>query len=168
MDDFTLHRIGEVSTGRASADTGEATVTLDAPYRDGLKGLSAFSHVNVLFWCHQMDNPEYRGYTVFPKVYRTGPDEIGVFATRSPVRPNPVALTACKVRSIDEERGTLTVTGLDAEDGSPVIDVKPYLPSEDRVRDAGVPEWCGHWPSCVEESAEFDWSNELLIPGEST
>ena len=161
MNEFTLQQIGTVT-----ADGERATITLEPDYRDGLKELNGFSHVNVLFWCHHLDIPEYRSYVLFPKVYRTGPDAIGVFATRSPVRPNPIAVTTCAIVEVDEAAGTMTVTGIDAEDDSPVIDIKPYLPCEDRVRDASVPEWCSHWPTTVEDSATFDWSNELIPQGE--
>ena len=129
-----------------------------------MRELEGFGHVNVLFWCHHLDVPEYRSYVLFPKVYRTGPEQIGVFATRSPARPNPIAMTTCPVVAIDEAAGTLTVDGIDAEDDSPVIDIKPYQPCEDRVRDSRVPDWCSHWPGSVEESAAFDWSDEVIVP----
>ena len=161
MNEFKLKQIGTIATS-----DGRSTITLDEPFRAGLQALAGFGYVNVLYWCHGMDNPGYRQYVSFPKCYSKGPDPIGVFATRSPVRPNPIALTACPVLSVDEGAGTLEVTGLDAEDGSPLLDIKPYLPSEDRVKDAVVPDWCSHWPSNVEESEGFDWGAEMIIPGQ--
>jgi len=49
----------------------------------------------------------------------------------------------------------------DADNGSPVIDLKPYTPSLDRVENPSVPEWCRHWPKSLEKSADFDWDSEM-------
>ena len=109
MSEFTLQQIGSIA-----AKDGRSTIAVDEPYREGLRALAGFGYVNVLFWCHGLDSPEYRKYVTFPKCYSRGPDPIGVFATRSPLRPNPIALTACSVLALDEKAGTITVSGLDA------------------------------------------------------
>jgi tRNA-Thr(GGU) m(6)t(6)A37 methyltransferase TsaA len=159
MNEYRLHQIGTITR-----DGERSLITLDAPFRAGLLELPGFSHVNVVYWFHGLDNPEYRSYVSFPRTYTNGPDPIGVFATRSPVRPNPIGLTTCPIVSINQGTGVLTVTGLDAEEGSPLLDLKPYHPSEDRVRDANVPKWCSHWPSCVEDSVNYDWEKEMVYP----
>jgi tRNA (Thr-GGU) A37 N-methylase len=96
-----------------------------------------------------------------PKPYKKSPAAMGIFATRSPVRPNLIALTAVQVISIDYEKGNIEVAYIDANDGTPVLDIKPYTPSLDRVEKPSVPKWCGHWPMSLEQSEDFDWENEM-------
>jgi tRNA-Thr(GGU) m(6)t(6)A37 methyltransferase TsaA len=91
--------------------------------------LDGFSHINVLWWCHKCDSEEARNILEVKKPYRKAPDIIGVFATRSPVRPNPIALTAVQVIGIDHAAGTIQLAYIDADDGTPVLDIKPYTPT---------------------------------------
>jgi tRNA (Thr-GGU) A37 N-methylase len=86
---------------------------------------------------------------------------MGIFATRSPVRPNPIALSTSQIIHINHNKGIIQVAYIDANDGSPVLDIKPYTPSLDRVEAPGVPEWCHHWPMSIEQSGAFDWENEF-------
>jgi tRNA (Thr-GGU) A37 N-methylase len=81
---------------------------------------------------------------------------MGVFATRSPERPNPIALTTTEVMSIDFEEGIIKVTFFDANDNTPILDIKPYTPSFDRVETPDVPVWCSEWPKSTEESGNFN------------
>ena len=92
---------------------------------------------------------------------KKAPAVMGIFATRSHIRPNPVALTVVQVIRVDYDDGIIQVAYIDANDGSPVLDIKPYTPSLDRVEIPGVPEWCSHWPKSIEESGSFDWGNEF-------
>ena len=82
---------------------------------------------------------------------------MGVFATRSPARPNPIALTTSEIINIDFTNGMIRVTFIDANDNTPVLDIKPYTPSFDRVETPGVPVWCSEWPKSTEASGCFDW-----------
>ena len=75
---------------------------------------------------------------------------MGIFATRSPIRPNPIALTAVEKLHIDYEKGVVQIAYIDANDGSPVLDIKPYTPSLDRIEAPEVPAWCAHWPKSLE------------------
>lgn len=77
------------------------------------------------------------------------------------MRPNGIALTSVYVTYIDHENGIIGLGYIDANDGSPVIDIKPYIPSIDRVENPKMPDWCKHWPKCVEESGDFDWESEF-------
>jgi tRNA (Thr-GGU) A37 N-methylase len=78
------------------------------------------------------------------KPYKNAPDVFGFFATRSDYRPNPIGLSVFPVKSIDIKKGIVGVYYLDAEDGSPVIDIKPYHLAVDRVRNVATPSWCSH------------------------
>lgn len=151
---FELHAIG-----RVTSDAGTTRLAIDEPYREALAGLDGFSHVHVLCWFHLFDEPEYRAITTSERPYRDAPDRLGIFATRSPIRPNPLALSVVPVLAIDAAGGLLEVPYIDAEPGTPILDIKPYHPAVDRVRDATVPEWCAGWPQWYEDSMTFDWSS---------
>lgn len=88
---------------------------------------------------------------------------MGTFATRTPIRPNPIALTAAEIICIDYESGLIQIAFIDADDNTPVLDIKPYTPSLDRIEDPEVPEWCAHWPKSLEASASFAWEEEFLF-----
>ncbi|MGB9357386.1 MAG: SAM-dependent methyltransferase [Acidimicrobiia bacterium] len=151
-DRFTVESIGHVKID----DEGFALM-IDEPYRPALIEVEGFSHVNVLWWCHLLDDPMYRGMTIAERPYRNAPDQVGIFATRSPVRPNPIALSAVPLMSIDVDSGVIRVPWIDAEDETPILDIKPYHPAVDRIREVSTPAWCADWPQWYEDSATFDW-----------
>jgi tRNA-Thr(GGU) m(6)t(6)A37 methyltransferase TsaA len=124
--------------------------------------VQGFSHVNVLWWAHFVDEPHLREIVDCDQPYQKAPPRLGLFATRSPVRPNPIGLTVAQVLHIDQESGRVHIAYIDAEDGTPVLDIKPYVPSTDRVQNVGTPVWCEHWPQWYEESGEFDWEAEFV------
>ena len=158
MDKIELHPIGKTGHG-----DGGARIVLDPPFRAGLKGLSGYGHVQVLWWMDRCDNPSARGTLVETKPYVKGPGEIGVFALRSPERPNPLAVTNAAILRVDEAAGTVDLAWLDAFPGSLVLDLKPYTPGLDRVERPVVPAWCRHWPRSCEESGAFDWAAEFAF-----
>lgn len=155
--DFTLKSIGHVRI----QETGYS-LEIDEAFRPALVGLEGFSHINVLWWCHLADKEDDRQTVVCEHLYRRAPATMGVFATRSPVRPNPIALSIASLLQVDVEAGRVHIPHIDAEDGSPILDIKPYHPSLDRLRDVSVPEWCAHWPQWYEDSAQFDWAAEFV------
>lgn len=146
--------------GRVRAINGNFTIEIDPQYLPALTNIDGYSHLQILWWGHLYATPQYRSYFLSEKPYKTGPDKLGVFATRSPVRPNPLLLTTIQVINIDFDKGIITTPYIDAEDNTPVLDIKPYHLC-DRVRDCRVPAWCAHWPQWDEESATFDWSKEF-------
>jgi tRNA-Thr(GGU) m(6)t(6)A37 methyltransferase TsaA len=154
---FTVSPIGYVRRGE-----GECYLEIHKDYRPALKGLEGFSHVNVLWWGHLCDDTESRSAVECEQPYKRSPAVLGVFATRSPLRPNPIALTAAAILKIDYGCGMIHIPYIDAEDGTPIIDLKPYHPSVDRIRDVSVPEWCSHWPKWHDHSASFDWASEFV------
>ena len=89
--------------------------------------------------------------------YNGAPELMGAFATRSPARPNPIAMTASEVINIDLANGIIRIAFIDADDDTPVLDIKPYTPSFDRVEAPGVPAWSRGWPKSTEASGNFDW-----------
>ena len=138
---MTLKAIGIVRNGmKQPPEQGwEDTVSeivVDSSLTEALDDLDDFSHIIVLYWMHQA-----RGQAP-AKIHPKGKAElplVGLFATRSPNRPNPIGKTT--VRLVERQGNILRVEGLDAIDGSPVIDIKPYIPGGDSVANAKVPPW---------------------------
>lgn len=155
--EFTLAPIGHIRTS-----TEGFYLDINPAYRPALKGLEGFSHLNVFWWCHFFDQAEYRKTVECEQPYKKSPARLGIFATRSPLRPNPIALTAVAIKQLDPERGCVEVYYIDAENGTPIVDLKPYHPVSDRIRDVTVPDWCRHWPQWMEDAATFDWSAEFV------
>lgn len=147
--------------GHAECENGEFRVVLDDKYKAGLKGLDGFSHLQLIWWFSGCDNAADRSTVTVERPYKKGPAELGTFATRSPERPNPIASSVCEVKSIDLEKGIVNLIYFDAFTGTPVLDIKPYQPSVDKVERASVPEWCRHWPKNYESSGDFDWEKEF-------
>lgn len=117
----------------------EAKVRIFPEFCAGLRSINDFSHIIILYWAHLRDNEKERSVLqVFPRRHAVN-IEVGVFACRSPSRPNPICL--CVVELMKVEECTLIVKGLDALEGSPLIDIKPYLPRADSIPNAHVPEW---------------------------
>lgn len=137
---FNMHPIGKVRR----TDDG-VVLEIEAPFRPALKQLDQFSHVMVFWWADQFDTDEYRNLLQTEPPYARG-HLTGVFATRAPYRPNPIAMTTCPIVDIDEEAGRVTVTNLDAFDGTRIVDLKAYFPVCDRVKEAHIPEWLTDWP----------------------
>jgi tRNA-Thr(GGU) m(6)t(6)A37 methyltransferase TsaA len=147
--------------GKISISEEGMFIELESKYIPALQALDGFSHLSVIWWFSDFDNEEARNMLEAPQPYKTAPAVMGIFATRSPVRPNPLALTAVQVIHIDNEKGIIQIAYIDANDGTPILDIKPYTPSLDRVETPGVPEWCIHWPASLEQSENFDWKNEF-------
>lgn len=106
----------------------------------GLKGLEAFSHVLVVYLMHQATFDPTTELVRRPRG-RADMPEVGIFAQRARHRPNPVGITAVELLGV--KGNTLTVKGLDAIDGTPILDIKPYFPAFDRVGRPTIPEWVG-------------------------
>ena len=144
--------------GKTVQENGRYYIQLERQFANGLLRLEEFSHIQVVCWFHQSDNEKARECLVIDQPYRNEPDTIGVFATRSENRPNPIAITACVLLSIDVSKCRIEVNYIDAFDATPVLDIKPYHPSSDKIRDVVMPAWCAQLPECYEDSGSFDWS----------
>lgn len=156
MENFQVTPIGKISVTE-----GGMFIELEPKYISALKALDGFSHINIIWWFSDFDNEEARNVFETPQPYKNAPAVMGIFATRSPIRPNPIALTAVQVIHINYEKGIIQIAYIDANDGTPVLDIKPYTPSLDRVETPSVPKWCSHWPMSLEQSENFDWENEF-------
>ena len=135
----TMDSLRVFPVGKVKKDSGVTTIEIYNKYADALLGLNQFSHVVVLYWFHKNDTPEKRGtLRVHPRGNLSNP-LTGVFATRSPRRPNLIGLSVCKVLSI--ENNLIRIDSIDAFNDSPVLDLKPYIPRTDTVRNPFGPKW---------------------------
>lgn len=156
MSGFSVKQIGVIR-----AETEDFRIELFPEYVPALTGLEGFGDLQVVWWFDGCDNAVDRSTLTVNAPYRKGPAVLGTFATRSPERPNPIALSCAHVIWMDAKNGIIGLAYIDANDGSPVLDLKPYTPSLDRVETPLVPEWCAHWPGNVETSGGFDWGAEF-------
>lgn len=132
---FSLTPIGTISTpwktvadcprnGRQPDPAPVCTVRLEPAFRAGLASLEGFSHLILLYWLDQAKTPQL----VFTPPFDDTPR--GVFATRGPRRPNPIGLSVVALDGVEPD-GALRVRFLDCVDGTPLLDIKPYLPTTD-------------------------------------
>ncbi len=111
-------------------------IVVNEDLNEALDGIEGFSHIIVLYWMHQATKPTH--LKTHPMGRQDVPEQ-GLFAVRTTKRPNPIGKTT--VRLLERRGNILKVQGLDAIDGSPVIDIKPYIPGYDSAADATVPDW---------------------------
>jgi tRNA-Thr(GGU) m(6)t(6)A37 methyltransferase TsaA len=147
--------------GRIEVEEGNFQLVLSSKYKDSLKGLEGFSHIQGIWWFDGCDNEIDNNQLITQKPYTEGPERLGTFATRSPARPNPIAITTWEIASIDYAKGIVKVYYIDALNGTPLLDIKPYTPSLDKVGNPTVPDWCKHWPKDLEGNRDFDWEKEF-------
>ncbi|MGC9009131.1 MAG: tRNA (N6-threonylcarbamoyladenosine(37)-N6)-methyltransferase TrmO [Sulfolobales archaeon] len=129
---------------RNSWEGVEGYIEILEEYRDGLRGIEEFSHIIVIAYLHKVTDHQRKTLVVKPRrAIRLGFSleelpEIGVFASDSPHRPNPIALTIVELIKID--KNILYVKNLDLFDGTPVLDIKPYTPSR-IISNIRIPNW---------------------------
>lgn len=153
-DGFTLQPIGRVVGGRDAAtdddwDAVRSRIELDAAQVDAAAtaGLDAFSHIEVVFVFDRVDPAGVCRGARHPRGNRAWPS-VGILAQRAKDRPNRLGLTVCRVVAVDGLR--IDVAGLDAVDGTPVVDIKPYMHGFAARGEVREPAWAtelmaGYW-----------------------
>ncbi|TAJ18748.1 MAG: S-adenosylmethionine-dependent methyltransferase [Dehalococcoidia bacterium] len=139
---ITLQPIGVVHNGEADASRVDwsrvrSQIVLREGLADALLGLGDYSHVIIVGWLHELPQA-MRGRL---HAYPSGDDRYplqGALALRG-ARPNPITVTVCRLLKI--EGATIEVEGLDLIDGTPVLDVKPYIAAYDALPKASIPKW---------------------------
>jgi tRNA-Thr(GGU) m(6)t(6)A37 methyltransferase TsaA len=134
--EFKMQPIGFVRKG----ENGRILLDIGSDFWDASLEVDKFSHIHVIWWATGFDLPEHRKHLQgFPP--HEGAPLSGVFASRSPARPNLLCMSIVRILNVNEEDNTIEVDQIDAKDETPIVDIKPYLPSSDRIDDAVVPEW---------------------------
>ena len=119
----------------------ESKIVIKKEYENGTEGLDQFSHAIIITFLHPANFDKLQHLQRHPQGRKDLP-EIGIFSQRAKHRPNPIGITAVKIIGLN--KGCLIVKGLDAIDGTPVIDIKPYYPQYDRIEETIVPWWVEH------------------------
>lgn len=134
-EQFILRPIGSVHK-----EKGHTTLVLNKEVEPALRGLDGFSHVWVFWWFDRNDTPKKRSILqIHPHPMGNKKNPLtGVFACRSPVRPNLIALTLCRVLSVKDN--VVEIDKIDAFANTPILDLKPYIPGYDSAN-ASVPDW---------------------------
>lgn len=120
--------------GLVSEAWGELTFVPEFRNTDSVRGLDGFSHVWLVFVFHQAMRSDWKPTVRPPRL--GGNEKVGVFASRSPFRPNPIGLSCIKLAGIDFDHPDgpiLKLQGVDLVDGTPVLDIKPYIPYSDSL-----------------------------------
>lgn len=125
--------------GKNGWNEDNSTIVLYPEHAKEISGLDGYSHIIVLFWIDR--SGEWKMPEHHHKHHK--PDHVKVFATRMPVRPNPIGLSVVEVQEISYDGGRILIRGLDALDRTPVLDIKPYIPDFDSYPEARLPEWVG-------------------------
>lgn len=143
-DRYEVFPIGYVKRGNSIG------IQLKEKYWPALLEVDNFSHLIVVWWGDKYE--EYRDQVDMQMKPPYAPDVLtGLFATRSPVRPNPINISVCKINTVGIEEGFLAIDEIDAFDGTPVLDLKVYFPTSDRVKDPVVPERFNEWGEWIPE-----------------
>ena len=144
--------------GMISEARGVLKLNPDPAFRDALRELETFSHIWIIFQFHEHANEPWRPLTTPPRL--DAPGRVGVFASRSPHRPNGLGMSAVKLDSIDfEARGGIEihVSGVDLLNDTPIFDIKPYVPYVD-----SIPNARGGWTETAIPKFAVSFSAEVL------
>lgn len=143
MSQIILRPIGRVRNSirhfkREGWESVISEIVLDPQYSEALDGIEDYSHILVLFWISRLQPAQRKIKKIHPK---SRPDLplVGIFATRTQYRPNPIGLTLVKL--ISRDKNVLKVKGLDALQGTPIIDIKPISPRHEFLRKYRIPKW---------------------------
>ena len=127
--------------GSVKKEDDQTYLEIKEEYWEASTHLELFSHIIVLWWIDGMDTPENRQIILANPAKNKGPVPSGVFSCRSPARPNPIGHTIVNILLIVNESRRIYIDHMDANENSPIIDIKPYLPSSDKVDNALVAPW---------------------------
>ena len=156
--DIKLDRDVALSQG---IDLKKSEIIINEEYLDCLDGIEDFSHIVIMFWTHKVPDNARQIKKVHPAGLKEMPIK-GIFATRSPVRPNPICKTTVKL--IERKGTTLVVEGLDAINNTPVVDIKPHLPFYDSPLNVKVADWMYHLMQNLRELSSSLEVNESSNP----
>lgn len=123
---------------REDWETITSEIIINENLEEALSRIEEFSHLIIIYWMHKVPSSQRSVMRVHPKRNQNLP-LVGVFASRSPARPNPIGITTVKL--LEHRDNVLKVIGLDAIDGTPVLDIKPHIPGADSPTTTKTPRW---------------------------
>jgi tRNA-Thr(GGU) m(6)t(6)A37 methyltransferase TsaA len=143
MHEIKIKPIGIVSspvTERMDENWGEvkSKIILKPEFDGALLGLEGFSHAIIVTYLHQANYEKEKHLQRRPRNLETMP-KVGILSQRAKNRPNPIGITAVEIVNVGNDY--LEVKGLDAIDGTPILDIKPYYPHYDKIDNPKIPEW---------------------------
>ncbi len=154
----SINQVGIVTKHR-----GQYTLSLPNYSDEELESLSKYSHLKVVWLFSRYTSDRFKRILLVDPPYENAPKS-GIFATRSPVRPNPIAITTVRVLEVNSEAKTITVNNIDAFNNTPILDVFPYIPQNDLILDCQVPSYLAHWPAWYQDTIEEFKIGSSLLP----
>ena len=130
---YVKNNVKEQRFGNFANEVSE--ILIDEKFTDALDGIENYSHVIIVYWMDKIKDYVIKHQ---PQGNPNVP-EVGIFACRCPARPNPIAITTCRL--VKREKNKLIVHGLDTLNNTPIIDIKPYWPQYDKVENEKIPGW---------------------------
>lgn len=155
----TLSRLGTIRK-----INGNYFLEIPEHFHEYVNALQGYSHIKILWWFHKFEKDIYKKTLECDPPYENAP-RTGIFASRSPVRPNPLALTTAKIIEIEENTNRIKVSLLDCFDESPLLGISPYRPASDEVSECRLPDWLKHWSQYLDDR-EFT-SDRLPLLGDT-
>lgn len=138
------------------------TLLMDDNYTNRLEG---YEYARVIWWFDRLDKKQYRNMLVGTPPYANAP-ECGIFATRSPIRPNPIASTVVKILEI--QNNNIKILGFDGFENSMIIDIYPYKQSKEKVSSPTQPSWLSHWAKLKTFNMEKKVNDNITLPESDT
>jgi tRNA (adenine37-N6)-methyltransferase len=168
--DFALHPIAHIrscyperfgiprQSGLVSAATAQIVFPNTGDNQLALRGIEEFSHLWVVFWFHGQDYGGFKPLVSPPRL--GGRTQVGVYASRSPNRPNPIGLSAVALDRVETTRSQilLHIAGVDLLDGTPVLDLKPYIPYAD-----AIPTATSAWATLEMPGFAVCWAEAAIV-----
>lgn len=153
---------------------GSYFLELYADFQQYVELLQGYSHIKVVWWFHKFEKDLYKRTMECDPPYENAP-KTGIFASRSPVRPNPFAITTARILELDPELNRIKVSLLDCFDKTPLLGISPYVPAVDAVSDCRLPAWLQHWSPYLDDRdvvayqlPELSSSPRKLLAGQRT
>lgn len=144
-------KLKHVKAEQNKIKTMVSVITLNPNLQELLDDIEGYSHLMILYWAHKVPTESRNLTKVHPMGLKEMPSK-GIFATCSPARPNPVLVTV--VRLVEREKNILKVQGLEAIDGSPVIDIKPFVQGYHGAENSKTPQWMQQIHKMLAEQTE--------------
>ena len=136
--------------GTIRKDQGTFSLEIQEKPDNYLQALQGCSHIRVIWWFHKFEKAVYKRTLECDPPYENAP-RTGIFASRSPVRPNPIAITTTRIADVDAVNGRIRVSALDCFDNTPLLGISPYFPELDAVSGCRLPPWLEHWPKWLDD-----------------